>query len=88
MSVCEFRIFCGVERLQDLGCQKESVVKWTYRMNRVMAFGPKENQLFYELLSATAIDIVKNINAEKKEGRGWTRFPKNLSDVKCSILKF
>ena len=76
-----------VERLQDLGCQKESVVKWTYRMNRVMPFGPKENVLYYEHLSATAIDIVKNINLQKKEGIGWKRFPKNVSDVKFSILK-
>ena len=76
-----------VEQLQDLGCQKESVVKWTYRLNRVMPFGPKENVLYYGRLSATVIDIVKNINLLKKEGKGWKRFPKNVSDVKFSILK-
>ena len=74
-------------RLQDLGCRKEYVVKKTYRMNSVMSFGPKEEVLYYEQLSASVIDLVKAINTEKKEGRGWKRFPRNATDVKASILK-
>ena len=75
------------ERLQDLGCRKEYIVKKTYQMNSVMAFGPKEDTLYYEQLSASVIDLVKAINTEKKEGRGWKRFPRNATDVKGSILK-
>ena len=75
------------ERLQDLGCRKEYVVKKTYRMNQVMPFGPKEDQLYYVHLSKTVIDLVKNIYAKKKEGLGWKRFPKNATDIKFSILK-
>ncbi len=75
------------ERPQDLGCRKEYIVKKTYRMNSVMAFGPKEDTLYYEQLSASVIDLVKAINTEKKEGRGWKRFPRNATDVKGSILK-
>ena len=58
------------ERLQDLGCCKECVAKMTYRMNRVMPFGPKEDPLYYEHISVIVIDLMKNINLEKKEGRG------------------
>ena len=75
------------ERLQDIGCRKEYVVKKTYRMNQVMPFGPKEDQLYYVHLSAIVIDLVKNINTEKKDGLGWKRFPKNATDIKFSILK-
>ena len=74
-------------RLQDLGCRKEYLEKKTYRMNSVMSFGPKEEVLYYEQLSASVIDLVKAINTEKKEGRGWKRFPRNATDVKASILK-
>ena len=73
--------------LQDLGCRKEYLEKKTYRMNSVMSFGPKEDVLYYEQLSASVIDLVKSINEEKKEGRGWKRFPRNATDVKGSILK-
>ena len=58
-------------RLQDVGCCKEYVVKITYRMNSVMSFGPKDDLLYYEQLSASVIDLVKAINEEKKkEGDG------------------
>ena len=55
-------------------------------MNSVMSFRPKEDELYYKGFSATVIYIVKSI-ATEKEGRGWKRFPRNVTDLKGSILK-
>ena len=58
-------------RFQDIGCRKDQVIKKTYKMNSVMSFGPREDVLYYENLSAIVIDIVKAINkVKKKEGDG------------------
>ena len=53
-------------RLQDLGCQKQVLIKKKYEMNSVISFRPKEDKLFYKSLSATSIDIVKSIVTETK----------------------
>ena len=73
-------------RLQDNGCEKEGLIKSTYRQNKIPAYGPSDSQLYYPQLAAIAIDYVKNINKSKLEGRGWKRFPKNISDVKIKII--
>ena len=73
------------ERLQDVGCKKEEQKQRAYRQNKVPAYGPYE--LHYYGLSSIVIDFIKNINCDKSDGSGWTRFPKNMSDTKIKLIQ-
>ena len=75
------------ERLQDEGCRKEDLVKASYRQNKIPPFGPSENQTYYPLLSSIAIDFLKSLVSERKAGRGWSRLPKNNTDIKTKIIE-
>ena len=71
-------------RLQDVGCSLESLPKRSYRQNKVPPYGP--NSTYYYDLSSIAIDYIKNIAQAKKNGYGWKRLPKNITDVKLKLI--
>ena len=75
------------KRLQDEGCKKDELVKATYRQNKIPPFGPPPNARYYPDLSAIAIDFSKAMTIEKSEGRGWSRVPKNNTDIKTRIIE-
>ena len=67
-----------VSRLQDEGCQYDSLIKRTYCSNKIPPYGTEEETIYYYELSCIPIDFIKNINIEKAAGSGWNRFPKKL----------
>ena len=75
-------------RLQDVGCSKEQLHKATYRQNKIQPFGPKDNPKYYPHLSAIAVEFLKAMISEQKEGRGWSRLPKNNTDAKLRIIEW
>ena len=70
------------QRIQDVGGDKQSMPAKTYKSKQIPPYGP--NKLFYYGLSSIAIDY---LIAFKNDTLGWSRIPKNMTDVKKKILE-
>ena len=73
-------------RLQDVGCTKGELKVKRYKGHNIAPYGPKEAPHYYYNLSSIAIDYVKSFKKEKDLGRGWTKVPKNPTDIKTKIV--
>ena len=73
-------------RIQGKGCVKDMLPKKTYMQSHITSVGPDGEQLFYHGLSCIAIDLVKIMSEQNELGLGWTKIPKNKSDVKKKIV--
>ena len=54
----------------------------TYKSKQTPAFGP--NKRFYYNLTSIAIDYIENF---KRNSDQWSNVPKNVTNVKMSIIK-
>ena len=52
-----------------------------------MALGTKDGPIYYYDLTSIAIDISLKIYVENTMGRGWSKLPKNKTNVKTKIVK-
>ena len=69
-------------RIQDDGTEKDKMPAQTYKSKQIPAFRPTKKYYFH--LSSIAIDM---IDIFKKYPKEWPRVPKNVTDVKTSIIK-
>lgn len=74
-------------RIQDRGCCKDELHKKTYRKSQIPGIGPDDDKKYYYGLASIAIDFIKIFNKEQELGKGWTKVPKNKTDVKLKIMK-
>ena len=74
-------------RLQDLGCSQAELKVKRYKGSNIAPYGPKETPIYYYNLTSIAIDYLKSFKKEKDVGRGWTKVPKNLTDIKTKIVE-
>ena len=73
-------------RIQDQVCYYDDLPKKTYRAKKVIPFGPKDAEKYYYGLSSIAIDYIVGFKKMNELGVGWKKIPKNISNVKTSII--
>ena len=74
-------------RIQDRGCNKSELEKKTYKKSQIPGIGPDDDKRYYYGLASIAIDFIKLFNKEQELGKGWSKVPKNKTDVKITIIK-
>lgn len=72
--------------LQDAGCPTQNAMpNKTYKSNQIPPIGP--DRIFYFYLTSIAVDIYKGLITARDMGHGWSKIPKNRTDVKVKIVK-
>ena len=74
-------------RIQDVGCSKVELKVKRYKGSNISPYGPKEAPLYYFHLTSIAIDYLKCFKKDNDLGRGWTKVPKNPTDIKTKIIE-
>jgi len=72
------------KRIQDNGCRVEELLMKRYKQAKILSVGPQNT--FYYYLTAIVVDYVKSMQHQKTQGHGWSKLPKNVSNVKLKIL--
>ena len=75
-----------IVRIQDRGCNKSQLEKKTYKKSQIPGIGPDDDKKYYYGLASIAIDFIKIFNKEQELGKGWSKVPKNKTDVKIYFL--
>ena len=75
------------KRLQDKGCKRDKLPKKTYKRSSIMALGTKDDPIYYYDLTSIAIDMTEKMYVENNMGRGWSKIPKNKTNVKTKIVE-
>ena len=52
-----------------------------------MALGTKDDPIYYYQLTSIAIDMAEKVYVENTMGRGWSKLPKNKTNVKTKIVE-
>ena len=74
-------------RLQDRGCAQSELPKKRYKQAKILSVGPDKHAKFYYGLTSIAIDYVKIMQQEKAAHRGWSKIPKNATNIKMKIVE-
>ena len=74
--------------LQDSGCTDVELVNKRYKGSKIISVGPKGgDQLFYYGITSIAVDYVKEMVKQKKNGVAWFKLPVSLPNVKNKIVE-
>ena len=75
------------KRIQDVGCSKKELKVKRYKSNMIPGYGPKEKNILYYGLGSIAIDYSKQFKKEHELQRGWSKTPKNQTEMKVRIIE-
>ena len=65
------------KHLQDCGCEEKDLPAKRYKKAKILSVGPKGgDQTFYFNLPALAVDYVKKMLTQHKNGVAWFKLPK------------
>jgi len=75
------------KRIQNVNCAKEERKVKRYKSNIIPGYGPKGKKIIYYGLGSIAIDYGKKFKKEHELQRGWSKTPKNQTEMKVRIME-